>query len=72
MKLKFFPMPENIELLSEDITYVVIDSKERYHLATFDGAELEIVQSDDIEEEVEVQFLAALPAAEDVVSEFPF
>ncbi len=72
MKLKFFPMPEDITILPQDVTFVVIDSEDRYHLATFDGTELEIVQSDDIEDEVEVRFLAALPEAEDIVSEFPF
>jgi hypothetical protein len=70
MKLKFFPMPANINVLNEDATYVVIDDQDRYHIATFDGTDLVITHDEEITEEIEVSFLAALPPVDDIVESF--
>ncbi len=59
MKLVFFPTPEKLEILNQFVTYVVIDTEGRYHIAEFDGEDLVVTHGED--GEVEVEFLAALP-----------
>lgn len=74
-EIEFIPMPANVELFSEDVTYIAIDDEGKPHVAHWNGECLILDNGErypdepeegeeDEEDEVEIVLIGVMPELE--------